>query len=215
MTVAGRTILFVLLALPVASCGGGASGGTAGGRAADTASRPPAAAPPESARRLARPDSATARGALPSDTVAVASRALVEIELSNADTTALTADLVLTDPAGRRAGADSRAGTRWEESPGARYREEREDVENDSGSTTPMLVGKTIVVQPPLDGTYLLDITGTGAETYDLSVRGHDRASRAMGGLARRFVSLRAGETHRYRLRYRAAAPESLVVEPR
>jgi len=94
-------------------------------------------------------------------------------------------ELLLTDPRGRRLGRAR--GPRLQEIPRANYDSGTGDIE-----------GRELEVMRPPGGAYTLEVTGTAAGAYDLSVYVADRTGQSRIPLEILGVPTRAGETHRY-----------------
>jgi len=117
----------------------------------------------------------------------------LSILLSSPGSVDVAGEAILTDPRGRQTGVDSLART------------ERRMI---SRSTPPgegsARRSTMLEVRQPMDGAYLLQVTGTTVGTYTLDVRAWDRN----GVVARpelRDVPTAPGMVHRYRLDYMAA----------
>jgi hypothetical protein len=114
------------------------------------------------------------------------------------------AELLVTDPHGRRSGRDPVAGVTYAEIPGAEYGSNAiDDILNDEPDPNP---SKEFGVNQPLAGEYAVEVVGTGTGTYTLSIRTHSRD----GQLGfRRFVGVPTapGVAHRYVVTYDPAAP--------
>jgi hypothetical protein len=98
-------------------------------------------------------------------------------------------ELLLTDPRGRRLGRLPRTPLSVKEIPRATYDSGTGDVE-----------GRELEVLRPAPGAFTLDVTGTAAGAYDLSVYVTDRKGEARVPLEITNVPTRLGETHRYLL---------------
>ncbi len=82
------------------------------------------------------------------------------------------AEMLLTDPAGRRVGVDPKAGARLLELPGASYKQEGlGDAE--TGEPGPSTTVLWLPEPPP--GEYRLEVVGTAAGRYDLEIQALDR----------------------------------------
>jgi hypothetical protein len=97
-------------------------------------------------------------------------------------------ELLLTDPRGRRLGR--LRGHTVREIPRASYDTGTGDVE-----------GRELEVVRPAAGDFALDVIGTAAGAYDLSVYVSDRAGQSRAPLEITGVPMRAGETHHYTVR--------------
>jgi len=83
-------------------------------------------------------------------------------------------ELLITDPSGRRLGADPLTNTSFQEIPNSAYNNEPlEDddtqIPDDDSDTM-----KSLELVSPLTGDYTLTVTGTGEGTYDMEIAGMD-----------------------------------------
>jgi hypothetical protein len=83
-------------------------------------------------------------------------------------------ELLITDPSGRRLGADPLTNTSFQEIPNSAYNNEPlEDddtqIPDDDSDTM-----KSLEVVSPATGDYTLTVTGTGEGTYDMEISGMD-----------------------------------------
>jgi hypothetical protein len=121
------------------------------------------------------------------------------------------AELLVTDPAGRRTGFDAVAGRSYSEIPGASYGANRIDDLTD-GSPTASSGTNEFVKTTPMDGDYTVSVMGTGTGTYDLDLRaysGHGDLSQA------RYddVAIEPGQVHGFQFSYAGAGmPEEPEV---
>jgi len=84
------------------------------------------------------------------------------------------AELLITDPQGRRTGVDPRTGITYDEILGAFYSVQSLDSDDGSGETAhPM---KEFYSSDPLDGNYTIQVIGTGNGPYTLEVLTYDTA---------------------------------------
>jgi len=104
-----------------------------------------------------------------------------------------TAELVLTDPRGRRLGREPKSRLDYKEIPRANYDSGTGDIE-----------GRELEVMRPAAGRYALDVIGTAVGRYDVSVYATDRGGQSAPPLEITGVPTRTGETHRYILQYAA-----------
>jgi hypothetical protein len=80
------------------------------------------------------------------------------------------AELLVTDALGRRSGRDPRSGVEYDEIPGALYYEEDRVVSSDSDIDEGLLHRAKVLMLPELsDGTYRVDVIGTGMGPYTLT----------------------------------------------
>ena len=96
-------------------------------------------------------------------------------------------ELLLTDPRGRRLGSLPRTGQGVKEIPRANYDTGTGDIE-----------GRELEVIRPVPGAYTLEVTGTAAGAYDLTVHVSDAAGQSSTPLEISAIPIRAAETHRY-----------------
>jgi hypothetical protein len=83
------------------------------------------------------------------------------------------ADVLVTDPNGRRSGIDPATGQVFDEIPGSSYSDEGgiEDDENPGFHTD---FYRSLHLSAPVDGNYQINVTGTGSGPYDLEVVARD-----------------------------------------
>jgi hypothetical protein len=84
------------------------------------------------------------------------------------------AELLITDPQGRRTGVDPRTGSIYDEIPGAFYSARSLDSDDGSAETLPPV--KELYLSAPLDGSYTIQVIGTGNGSYELEVLTYDTA---------------------------------------
>lgn len=84
------------------------------------------------------------------------------------------AELLITDPQGRRTGVDPRAGSTYSEIPGTFYSTRSLDSDDGSGETAHPV--KEFYSSSPLDGKYTIQVIGTGNGPYTLEVLTYDTA---------------------------------------
>jgi hypothetical protein len=99
-------------------------------------------------------------------------------------------ELLLIDPRGRRVGRAPKTRQDFKEIPRANYDSGTGDIE-----------GRELEVMRPAAGAYTLDVTGTAAGAYDVTMYLTDRAGQSHTPLEITNVPTHAGETHRYVLR--------------
>lgn len=111
------------------------------------------------------------------------------------------AELLFTDPLGRRTGFDPVTNTSFNEIPRAGYGEDGlEDLTSDSPADS---WKEFDVVEPP-DGTYELTVTGTAFGTYNLLMLTEDLAGDEQGRQTFRDIPTAPGVVHKYSLNYSA-----------
>ncbi|MBA3946618.1 MAG: hypothetical protein H0X37_18895 [Herpetosiphonaceae bacterium] len=74
------------------------------------------------------------------------------------------AELLITDPQGRRTGVDPRTGTTYSEIPGASYYVQA--LADDTGQGPPPHPVKEFYAPTPTDGSYKVEVIGTGSGSY-------------------------------------------------
>jgi hypothetical protein len=92
-------------------------------------------------------------------------------------------ELLITDPQGRRTGFDPRRGIVHNEIPDAYYGTEQ--IADANGGTTPPI--KVFDLANPLDGSYIIQVIGTGSGPYTLDLASYDH-------LGQRAVTTLSGE---------------------
>lgn len=106
------------------------------------------------------------------------------------------AELLLTDPAGRRTGLDPATSASFEEIPGSYYGEENYDPPDvDEKGVESKMLG----VSPLADGNYTLKVAGTGSGKYSLNFRYTGVAPEGDANADVRDVPIAAGTVHTYR----------------
>lgn len=80
-------------------------------------------------------------------------------------------ELLITDPQGRRTGLDPRRGIAFNEIPDAYYG--TQEIADANGQTTPAL--RVFDLSEPLEGSYNIQIIGTGSGPYNLDIVNYDR----------------------------------------
>ncbi len=112
------------------------------------------------------------------------------------------ADLLLTDPQGRRVGLDPLTGTRYREIPRAGYMEEGGTEDPETGEVVIPPVNE-LDVREALDGRYELTVTGTGIGTYTLLIFAEDRTGNDQEGSPEfQGIPTAPGVIHRYTFEY-------------
>lgn len=109
--------------------------------------------------------------------------------------------LLLSDPSGRLAGADSRANYNYQEIPSATY-----STENITAQQQAVL----LYVDNAVSGTYSLRVIGVDSGPYILSMKGYDDAGNHAD--VRFTASLQPGEVHHYVIQYSNRGGASLKV---
>lgn len=119
------------------------------------------------------------------------------------------AELLVTDPQGRRLGVDPSLGQRYQEIPSSYYQDiSLADLETgEAGEIT-----KELTFGTPLDGEYVLDVIGTGSGTYAVEI---DAVDEAMNDSLRvvEDIPVTMGERHRYRFTFSGAAGAPLELQ--
>jgi hypothetical protein len=87
------------------------------------------------------------------------------------------AELLVTDLTGRKTGIDPRSGIVYNEIPNATYSTQALADESEAGG--PSHPVKTFYSSAPGDGTYTVQIIGTGNGSYTLTAIGHDRQGKS------------------------------------
>lgn len=108
------------------------------------------------------------------------------------------AELLLTDPSGRRTGIDPLTNTVFSENPDASYGGDSiSDPSVDASDPPVHIESKSILLSPVPSGTYTLRVTGTGSGTYSLgfSYTGSDFAD---ADSSVRDIPVTAGSVHNY-----------------
>jgi hypothetical protein len=113
-------------------------------------------------------------------------------------------ELILTDPQGRKTGLDPAGNVEHREIPRASY------VET---GTSPRIV--LLDARQPMDGTYVLQATGTAPGSYTLDLRAWDRTGTASTRPMLRDVPTGPGVVHIYRLDYASTAKAPLKLSGR
>lgn len=114
------------------------------------------------------------------------------------------AELVMTDPLGRRLGFDPVRGQAHSEIPDGVYATAGLGIDFPDGTIIDEEPWKELAVYLPLDGEYAVSVTGTSTGRYTLHLLGYDRMHRS-AGFAARDIPIASGEVHRYAFAYSAA----------
>jgi hypothetical protein len=116
----------------------------------------------------------------------------------------VVSELILTDPQGRRTGLDPVGKVERREIPRASY------VETGTSPRTVLLD-----TREPMDGSYVLQVTGTAQGSYTLDLRAWDRNGTASTRPVLRDVPTGPGVVHLYRLDYVSTAKAPLKLSGR
>jgi hypothetical protein len=116
----------------------------------------------------------------------------------------VASELILTDPQGQQTGLDPVGKVEHRKIPRASYVHTR---------TSP----RTIVldVRQPMDGSYMVQVTGTAPGSYALDLRAWDRSGTATAQPELRDVPTEPGVVHHYRLDYASTAKTPLKLAGR
>jgi len=118
------------------------------------------------------------------------------------------AELLVTDPAGRKAGVDPRINKTFAEIPDSSY--ERESIEDaETGSPGPET--SIIYIRNPVDGEYRLKIIGTASTKYSLEITGFDCEMGVSKALFEK-IPINQGETHCYLISYTSRKGSQIEV---
>ena len=88
------------------------------------------------------------------------------------------AELIITDPAGRRTGFDPRTSTEYNENPEAIYFSEQLIADDESGNQTDPI--KWFDTAAPINGDYSIQVIGTGSGPYHLYIQKYDANGNAI-----------------------------------
>jgi hypothetical protein len=110
-------------------------------------------------------------------------------------------ELLLTDPLGRQTGLDPIEKVAHRAIPQSCYTDEG------GGGRS-----KVLDVRQPMDGSYILQVTGTARGSYSLDLRGWDRSGTATAKPELRDVPTESGAVHLYRLDYASTARTPLKL---
>ena len=121
------------------------------------------------------------------------------------------AELLLTDPSGRRTGVNPSTGTTFEEIPGSSYAVDTIDPPDEPDAKG--IDTKMLEVSPLPDGPYTLAVQGTGSGTYHLEFRyeGVDHVGEAKAAI--RDIPIAPGTVHTYRFTAPIAANGGFRLE--
>ena len=113
----------------------------------------------------------------------------------------MASELILTDPQGQQTGLDPVGKVDHREIPRASY--------VDTGTSPRTIV---LDVRQPMDGSYMLQVTGTAPGSYTLDLRAWDRSGTATARPELRDVPTEPGVTHLYHLDYASTAKTPLKL---
>jgi hypothetical protein len=113
----------------------------------------------------------------------------------------IASELLVTDPQGRKTGRDPLSKLEHRKIPHSSYLNE--------GSQGRALV---LHIRQPMDGSYLIEVSGTSAGNYSLDVRARDWQGGAAARPELRNVATDRDTVHRYRLEYRASLQSSFRI---
>jgi hypothetical protein len=88
------------------------------------------------------------------------------------------AELIITDPAGRRTGFDPRTATEYNENPDATYFTDQLIADDESGNQTDPI--KWFDTAAPINGDYSIQVIGTGSGPYHLYIQKYDANGNAI-----------------------------------
>lgn len=122
------------------------------------------------------------------------------------------AELVITDPQGRRTGYDPVSGKTYNEIPNSAYFEE--GIDNDeTGEVNPHKVKVLSVEGGAEAGEYTMTVTGTGNGTYSMSIINKSlQGPIAVNDSAIEDIPINTGEVHNYAVNY--GGPSTTVEDP-
>jgi len=109
------------------------------------------------------------------------------------------AELLLTDPLGRRTGRDPSTNMDYEEIPNSGYGDDS-IADAEYGEPTPPVM--ELDVREPIEGTYTLQVMGTEAGTYSLYIRPQDKTGRSSAQFFSEGIPTYPGTVHQYVLEY-------------
>jgi hypothetical protein len=107
------------------------------------------------------------------------------------DEPVIVAELLLTDPRSRRLGLEPKTKRAYSDIPRASY--------GDVGGDSP---GRELEIMAPADGTYALEVIGTRAGRYELSMHASDRDGQSARTLEVANLPTAAGAIHRFAVEY-------------
>ena len=119
-----------------------------------------------------------------------------------------SADLLLTDPEGRKTGADPRDKTTYKDIPVSFYEFESLD-DDETGEPGP--ASGVIDVGNPVDGVYILRVTGIEDGRYSLELNGYNKKYDA-SHVEALDIPIKKGEVVEYRFRYSRTEVTALVL---
>jgi hypothetical protein len=121
------------------------------------------------------------------------------------------AEILLTDPKGRKTGINPLVRGNYQEIPYSVY--EFEGIDNDETEENGPSSGIIDIWCQPEDGAYTLQVIGTASGEYELEVMGVDRA-KAPSVLMLAATPIAKDVTHRYSIQYSKKAGAKVKVEP-
>jgi hypothetical protein len=130
-------------------------------------------------------------------------------------TLASPAELIVTDPLGRKTGYDPRSGTTYMEIPEAYYKYETNIDPSEENYTDDPHVYKVFELYQPVDGEYLLEVIGLEAGTYTLYARMFDNeVNETSYEFSEEII---AGEINEYQLDFSSNpnSPQSITIDIR
>jgi hypothetical protein len=111
------------------------------------------------------------------------------------------AELLLTDPQGRRTGRDPTTNSDYKEIPNSGYGDES-IADAETGESVPPEM--ELDIREPMNGTYILQVVGTESGSYSLYVRPQDRAGKSPAQMFFAEIPTYVGAVHQYVLEYSA-----------
>jgi hypothetical protein len=122
------------------------------------------------------------------------------------------AELLLTDPRGRKIGRDPRRNREYDGIPDAYYVDEAAH-DDETGEVGP--VTRELVVPRPPAGAYQLQVIGTTKGKYDLSIQGFVRELSDGSGKDFFEVPIQKGKVHTYLIKYSREAGAEIEITRR
>jgi hypothetical protein len=117
------------------------------------------------------------------------------------------AELLLTDPQGRKTGFDPLTNTQYEEIPQSGYLD-CSVCDPETGEPTPPIM--ELDIREPSEGSYTLQVIGTEVGTYGLYLRPQDRSGESAAQLLLSEIPISPGAIHQYQFEY-SSVPGSLL----
>lgn len=118
------------------------------------------------------------------------------------------AEVILTDPQGRRTGLDPRTGQSYQEIPNSFYGET--SIGSPDGTVAPHNV-KELEVLGPLEGSYTVTVIGSGEGAYDLDVASHER-NRLPAEASALGIPVSPGSVHTYSFQHSPSAASTTLA---